>query len=68
MPIASRISAPSLGTDDYLSYCSLGSSISWGGIKATITQVGSAIPANALLTEDGSPILTEDGDFILVEP
>ncbi len=28
---------------------------------------GSGVPANALLTEDGLPILTEDGDFILIE-
>jgi hypothetical protein len=27
----------------------------------------SDIPANALLAEDGTPILTEDGDYILVE-
>ena len=25
------------------------------------------VPANALLAEDGTPILTENGDFILVE-
>ena len=26
-----------------------------------------AIPANALLTEDGKPLLTEDGKYILTE-
>lgn len=25
------------------------------------------VPANALLAEDGTPILTEDGEYILVE-
>lgn len=28
---------------------------------------GSGIPANALLAEDGTPILAEDGSYILVE-
>ena len=33
--------------------------------RFTITESG--VPSNALLAEDGSPILNEDGSYILVE-
>lgn len=31
------------------------------------SESGGGIPANALLAEDGTPILAEDGSYILVE-
>ncbi len=35
--------------------------------KIVIGTKGEMIPPNALLNEDGTPILNEDGSFILVE-
>jgi predicted phage tail protein len=32
-----------------------------------IEEVGGEVPADALLNEDGTPILNEDGEYILVE-
>lgn len=37
-----------------------------GGGNIPSTPVTPVIPANALLNEDGTPVLTEDGQYILV--
>lgn len=37
------------------------------GINLALGRLGTGVPANALLLEDGSPLLLEDGSYLLLE-
>lgn len=51
-----------------ITHNSAGALISHNRVAVIVmVPASSTIPSNALLAEDGTPILTEDGNFILTE-